>query len=543
MKKEHKLASVVLMALFLLSGLAIDFGVTTHDSAALSNAGGLDKRQNNPSVPPDVATFMSTTWGSPLTMDEAARIEREAMVNTYSEPDAHLFPLMTKDMNETSAVQTDDNGGGVVIESLQESGWPWQPWPSQRKDFAALPIAPVCEGRWWPKKDYSTLAFDIPMILPLQGSLYIWAWVIRDKDSNNRYLTFWFDNNFVQQFVVGSGGFKTSVYVPPEKINTGLTRHRVEISINYCGLIDQGWKLLYTWLGIGSGPNGNQQTPPSNGPGYTGYPYDLTELTPRTGQTHCVMEYSVLAGASTVLYITTQNAADPTSRTIVLYFEKDDGTYEQKGNISTGGSFQVSLGNRADDSYRKLKLEIRYLPDIDYAKRITQLAVNHLGWNLEVDYMPYSPISSLQAQMDIMIAYYRIHSYHTVTYTVSQDLPNEQPTTFAKHEQYWNSYFNHKGQNNWEYVIYVENLNPANAGWHYAPTFGGIRLADWGIAINDMYWYSPYVIMHEYGHHIYILEWTLYVPEIYCYNPCCAMSTGCGSGWYCFYHFWLRRTM
>ncbi len=540
---KQKLVSLILIPLFFISGMGADFTLAAPGGAVQSPGSTLSSSGNRDGLvgAPDVLEFMTTSWRRPLSMDEVARIEGEAMVNVYSEPEVRLFPSPTTDGNETSVVQTDDAGEGA-IESLQESGWPWQPWPKQRKDFPALPTAPVLEGRWWPKKDYSTLSFDIQIDLPVQGSLYIWTWIVQDQDTHSRYLTFWFDNNFVQQFVVGYYGFKSSVYVPPEKINPALTRHRVEISINYCGLVDRGWKLLYTWVGNGTGPSADYQQPPLSG---LDYPYDLTELTPRTSQTHCVMEYVVLAGPNTVLSIVTQNFADTLARTIYIYFEKNDGTYELKGNISTGGAFNVLLGDRPDDCYRKLKLEFRYLPDIDYAKRITTLAVYHDGWKLEVDYMPGTPISTLQAQIEYMIAYYKLHSYHTVTYSIDTVLPDERPTTSLKHEEYFKAHFFHKGVSLWEYVIYVEDLEYMGkhpAGWHYAPSPYGIRLADWGIAINDDYSYMWCVIMHEYGHHIYILEWYPYQPEVYCWNHGCVMSDAGGNGWYCFYHWWLRQT-
>jgi hypothetical protein len=308
--------------------------------------------------------------------------------------------------------------------------------------------------------------------------------------------------------------------------------------INWCGWKDHQWKLLYGWVGNGDGPNGDQQTPPLDS---NGFPYPMNELTPRTGQTHCVMEFDVLAGENTLLNIQTENVEDTTRRSVYVYFENSGGTYDWKGWISCPGSYQVWLGEHPDNVHRKLKLEFRYLPDIDYAKRIKQLCVTHVGWKLEVDYMPNTPITTLTSQITSMNAYYKTHSYHYVTYTTSQDISEDPVTTFSEHYSYYLNYFDHIGQAKWEYVLYVENTDPLAAGWHYAAHFYGIRLYDYGIAINDDYWYMSYVIWHEYGHHIFI-SIPFWGPEDYCDTPECVMSDAGGEGWYCFYHFWGRKT-
>lgn len=505
---------------------------------------------NSPDLDPSAELFLNTQWAEPLTTEQAAVIEYKSMSDLYSEPDSYGFSTLDQesdDFNSTGCapqIYASDELAveDATIESLDESGWPWQPWLSVRNDFPALPPAPAMEGRWWPKKSYSTLSFDIQIDIPISGELYIWAWIIRDQDSYSRYLTFRFDNNFVQQYIIGWLGFKSSVHVPASMINTGLTRHRVEISINYCGYVDRGWKLLYGWVGNGTGPNGDQQTPPMD---TSGNLYSMTELTPRTGQTHCVMEFDVLAGEYTLLNIQTENVADSTSRTIYVYFENSGGTYDWKAMISSPGSYQVYLGEHTDNVHRKLKLEFRYLPDIDYAKRIKQLCVTHVGWKLEIDYMPSAPISLLVYQTDQMNAYYKTHSYHYVTYTTSQDLSEDYETTQLEHSTYFSSYFNHWGQAKWEYVIYVndlvDNVGKHGAGWHYAPQLLGIRTADYGIGIADNYFYMSYVIWHEYGHHIYI-SCPPVGPEVYCSNPGCVMNGTDPDGWYCFYHFWERRT-
>jgi hypothetical protein len=491
---------------------------------------------------PATEKFLNTQWNEPVTEKAAKETERISKLHWYSEPSIHQFPestFVTNDANTTEPQHTSTADGDVGIESIVEPGWPWQPWPSSRTDFPALPLAPVMEGRWWPKKSYSTLSFDVPIDLPIEDDLYIWAWLARDQDTYGRYLTFWFDNNLVAQYIIRSWetGFKTSVHVPADKINPGLSRHRVEISINYGGYKDRGWRLYYAWVGIGDGPNGDQQTPPLDS---NDYPYDFTELTPRTGQTHCVMEYVVYAGESTILNIQTVSVNDPYLRSVKIYFEDNNGDYDYIRTIYSPGAYQVSLNNddHPDYSIRKLKLEFRYLPDIDYAKRIVQLGVHHLHWQFEIDYMPNlypsNALSKLLTSINTMNAYYALHAYHRVSYTTAQDLPSDSTTTIWEHNSYFYTYFDHIWDYKWEYLILVRGLDPSAAGWHLT-----IFYVDVGIAINDYYTHMDYLIYHEYGHHIWIS-----VPEVYCPNDGCVMTDSGepGDGWYCFLHWWDRGT-
>ena len=552
MSKQRYLKSMAVMILFIASTTSLSmmdlhgFDGISYLNVPSKQGASVYEPQHPELLAPEVIRFMSTDWKEPLSAEENQRIEEESKYHLFSSSEIHQFPQNNVgiDLNETSreSVDAESDTGGVGTRSLDGRYWPWS-YPSNppfsfRIDFPALPLAPIMEGRWWPKKSYSTLAFDIEAD-DFDGELYIWAWISRDMDTYSRFLTFWFDNNYVDQFIIGAGGFKSGVHVPQDKINSGYSRHRVEISINYCGYVDHGWKLNYAWVGNGTGGLGTQQTPLLNP---DDYPNDFTELTPRTGQTHCVMEYDVLAGESTTLNIETQNVADPYRRSIYVYFEKADGTYEWKAFISTGSGYQIYLGEHPDNCHRKLKLVFRYMPDIDYAKRITQLGVHHIGWNLEVDYMPYTPISTLLGQIDYMNAYYKMHAYHRVAYTASQDLPDDWSTTESEHIGYWNTYFNHKGESKWEYTIYVENLDPAAAGWYISYRFYGYRYLSYGIAISSAYHNYDHVIWHEYGHFIYIsYDWPI---EIYCPNPGCVMTDQGGHpSWYCFFHWNGRMTV
>ncbi|MHA2153529.1 MAG: hypothetical protein ACXAAQ_16290, partial [Candidatus Thorarchaeota archaeon] len=366
--RQRSLKSMTVMLLFIASATSLAM-IDIHGFIGISYSDVLSKQgastyesQSSELMATDVIRFINTDWKKPLSAEENQRIEEESKYHLSSSSEINQFPQNNVgiDLNESSKeseVDAASDMSGVGTLSLDDTKWPWAyphyPPFSNRYDFPALPQAPIMEGRWWPKKGYSTLAFDIEAD-DFDGELYIWAWISRDMDTYSRFLTFWFDNNYIDQFIIGAGGFKNSVHVPQEKINSGYSRHRVEISINYCGYVDRGWKLQYAWVGNGTGGYGSQQTPLLNP---TGYPNDFTELTPRTGQTHCVMEYDVLAGESTILNIETQNAADPYTRSIYVYFENAGGTYDWKGFISTGWGYEIYLGEHPDNSHRKRKLE------------------------------------------------------------------------------------------------------------------------------------------------------------------------------------------
>jgi hypothetical protein len=549
LKKKKAISIVMIQFLFISASLTLLSPIGLSSMGLLFSMQDSITSSNSQDLDPNAELFLNTQWDEPLTVEQAKVIEVNSMNDLYSEPETLTYTTFNQDFdypNETERksqtnLNDDQVTEDVTIESLDESGWPWQPWPSVRDDFPALPIAPAMEGRWWPKKGYSTLVFDIQIDTPITDELYIWVWIVCDQDQYNRIFTLTFDGNQIGQYLLTPWtGIKSCKHIPSQYIDTDLTKHKVEMMINWCGWKDHQWKLLYGWVGNGDGPDGDDQTPPLDS---NGFPYPMNELTPRTGQTHCVMEFDVLAGENTLLNIQTENVEDTTSRTVYVYFENSGGTYDWKGSIRSPGSYQVNLGEHTDNAHRKLKLVFRYLPDIDYAKRIKQLCVTHIGWKLEIDYMPYTHISTLSSHINSMNAYYKTHSYHYVTYSTSQDLDDYPVTTEQNHVVFYTYDFDHRGQAKWEYVIYVESLSPPTAaGWHYAPKPFGFRIADYGIAISDVYYAYFQVIWHEYGHHIYISD-PVWGPEDPCSNPDCVMSYSTyPEEWYCFYHFWQRQT-
>ena len=431
-----------------------------------------------------------------------------------------------EDLNKTDAVNSIETLGPQTYPVW--SVWPWQDDSHPRVDFSALTTAPNMNGHYWLQKSYSTLAFDIEIDEPISESVYLWIWLVRNADTYTRYLTIEFDNNQIDRFTIGSTGFKGAIQIPSNKIATGVDKHLVELTINYGGWKYQGWRLEYCWVGMGSGSQGYQQTPilDSNSPYY---PKPFTELVPRSGLTDTSVEYKVICGTNTKLNIETTNVNDPTTRVVYVYI---DDIY--KGAIQSPGAYEVSLGNYAPDSQSCiLKLVFKNMPDIDYAKRISQLAVHRVGFNLEIDVMEGVPQSTIYNQILAMNAWLVLHGYHRVSIYFSGELLEDPLTTRTDHIWYWTWFFEHKIYSFWEYVIVVQTLEGLAAGWH-----GGSAIVDIGIAISDDYSGST-TIWHEYGHHLGIQEIDG-GEEVYCTNSRCVMSENRYATYYCWYHWHLR---
>lgn len=484
---------------------------------------------------PDVKKFLETDWQAPLTDEMRDELLDESSKYIWSEP---MFGenIEYKDMNltsESSAVE------GTDAITLGDQNWPvWSVWPWQddshlRKDFSALPVAPNMNGHYLLKKSYSTLTFDILFTKPTSGNVYIWIWLVRDQDTYTRTLTVKFDGSQFagSQFVVGASGFKGALLVPSSIISPGYVRHTIDISINFGGYKDRGWRLEFCWMGLGNNANGYEQTPPqeTTSPYYT---QDLEELVPQSGTTDVVVEYKVICGTNTKLNIETENVNDAYSRVVDIYIDN-----VKKGTISSPGAYELTLGEYAPGSQQCiLKFVFKNMPDIYKSKRITQLAVHRIGFNLEIDTMEGCSQATLITRMNAMNAWLVLHGYHRITYYFSGILGFAEETTPADHRGCWFWFYEHKFISFWEYVIYVNKLiydGEYDAGWHFADF-----LFDYGIGISEIDSKTT-TIWHEYGHHIGIYEENQQGKENYCWNSRCVMSTS-GAYYYCWFHWHLR---
>lgn len=284
-------------------------------------------------------------------------------------------------------------------------------------------------------------------------------------------------------------------------------------------------------MGLGNNANGYEQTPPqeTTSPYYT---QDLEELVPQSGTTDVVVEYKVICGTNTKLNIETENVNDAYSRVVDIYIDN-----VKKGTISSPGAYELTLGEYAPGSQQCiLKFVFKNMPDIYKSKRITQLAVHRIGFNLEIDTMEGCSQATLITRMNAMNAWLVLHGYHRITYYFSGILGFAEETTPADHRGCWFWFYEHKFISFWEYVIYVNKLiydGEYDAGWHFADF-----LFDYGIGISEIDSKTT-TIWHEYGHHIGIYEENQQGKENYCWNSRCVMSTS-GAYYYCWFHWHLR---
>lgn len=386
--------------------------------------------------------------------------------------------------------------GRFAISNTQDKDWPWD--GSNGEQFAAETLAPTMECRWWPKLYYSSLFFDMSYhSLNALNDVFLYVWIQRDQDTAQRSFKFYFDGYSIATYSITSS-YKGSVGVPNSKISSG-DLHTIRIEGQGLSGVDRGWKLLY--IGIGRNTN-----PPQ--PLQLNYvPVPLNEYTPYTASTDCAMEYSVVAGESTLLEITTANANDPTTRSIDVYIQDYYGSYIWKKTISTGSLQTADLGSWTDNTIRKMKLVFKNVGTIENAKKITRLSVTYIGCKIEVDYMSqcWSTSTEITPILNSLNDYLKTHAAHRIYWEFSEILTYKQTVTTSDHWDYFYTKFNHVLQNKWEYTIWVDRLDvggsPA-AGNHLWYWFL-YTVWDCGIALSHYYGgANPITFMHEYGHHL-----------------------------------------
>jgi hypothetical protein len=184
------------------------------------------------------------------------------------------------------------------------------------------------------------------------------------------------------------------------------------------------------------------------------------------------------------------------------------------------------------------------------------LAVHHKGWAVEVDAMSGLDYTTLGSAIDVAQAYYKTHGYHRMEYAVDDtSIQFSTTTTDAEFQTFCISYFDHRGQSDWTWVLLLNQLT----GDPVAAYYPGYGIAIPQKTIDDkttfyggtrLQWMAT-SFMHEFGHSINILElegiWPFWLHERYCSNADCVMS-GAGADntryhepWYCFYHWCLRN--
>jgi len=162
------------------------------------------------------------------------------------------------------------------------------------------------------------------------------------------------------------------------------------------------------------------------------------------------VEYEVLGGSNTSLALATVNVADPVTRLADVYVDDLWGGVVYWGSIYSPGYYEFNIGTYYADQRLIVRLVFRNMPDISYAKKVTQLAVHSCLWTLEIDYMSAVNHDSVNSWINTMNAYHILYSYKRVYWYWSGNPGDTYQTTTADHRYYWLTCFEHKTYSFWE---------------------------------------------------------------------------------------------
>ncbi len=417
----------------------------------------------------------------------------------------------------------------------------------------ATPLTPAKDGHWFIKTGYSQQKFRFDAQHPgFWGGYYkVHVQLARDADVYSRILKLFIDGTEFYSAVISSSGFHGDIQTP---FIWWHGEHTITVQINYCGWVEHQWRLDYFWV-------------------YDEYgtPQDVNGEYFQAGISAPKNEYRIRGGTDTRLSITVKHAANPgtwgAAFTLKVYM---DGAYKTSIAVPNGEwSFEVDLGDYSFDSLRTLKLT--YTDSVvspGYRIIVINQPHHDAGW-VEVDYFSgHAPASS---DLNYLESYYIVHGYNRADFFLSSAITGSDYTNYknldissTSSSSDWgylrNKYFANKGNTpKYEWCLFAHYLYANGQLW------AGVLGAHWssyltgGIAIHDqlmmdyrsgwnppsMSAYRRTVLMHEYGHHIDIIDRNSQGGEIYCSNIYCCMHaafTVAGynvneAPWYCAHHW------
>ncbi len=405
--------------------------------------------------------------------------------------------------------------------------------------YPAVPLSPAMEGHWFPKATYSRLYFlvDVPYSQELPW-YSIGARIVADQDTLDRVLTVKADG-----VVVYSETIRDEEGFDGEVVTTGSGLKRIELQIDYGAHVDKGWKLLDFYVRKFV----NQELP------------ILGEYFPQASTAR--LTYQVIAGSDTRINVKMESDQDPVPRVLKVYV---DGVLNHSG-AGSDFAYEWSLGDYPDGSVHEILLELTYGGYAEWGKRLSINRVHRFRGGVEIDYM--SGHCPTQEDLDVLEAYYVNMYYDRVEFDLNDSISHEDYFDLSTDgsspsQHYWdisNQYRDHAGDSRWEWVLCCHYITWSGA----SVTWLGMHWGDLGIFIPDQSlvylaswpWNPPVssyrrtIVMHEYGHHVWILDWNPIVnptnPEVYCINWGCAMATADFNiveyPWYCQHHWSQRR--
>jgi len=401
-------------------------------------------------------------------------------------------------------------------------------------ELPAYPLTPAMEGHWFPKAGYSRIYFKVrnPYSIDQQTGFGLRMKIVCDQDSFDRILTVTVDGLVVYDEVISTrNGFDGVVWVP------GSFTRKVMIQIRWGGYVEKGWKLVHFC--------------PER---YNMEPLEiLGEYFPKEGISH--LTYQVRAGTDTELSLELDSDQDGIARYIRVYI---DG--QLKHTRAGDGAWIFSLGDYTDDSIHEVTLELEYGGYAEWGKILTINRIHHFAGAVEIDYMEgHCPSNE---DLDVLEAYFIYLDYHRAEFHMDQQVPyiyeldlgNRETGLSQQYLSYENSYRQHSGTD-WEWMLFIHyglwNVASILLGLHFGGNMG-IVMHDQFIIDYSNWLFSPSlsafrrtVMLHEYGHHINIIDREHDGDERYCVNDYCTMSAVdvgfwfnvLSYPWYCDHHW------
>jgi hypothetical protein len=220
-------------------------------------------------------------------------------------------------------------------------------------------------------------------------------------------------------------------------------------------------------------------------------------------------------------------------------YEKSGSTAQFKHSDNGDHAWEWSLGDYPDGSVHEVMVELQYGGYAEWGKKLTINRISHFKGGIEVDYMPGHAPS--QDDLNVLKAYYILLGYDRPEFQLNDevqhvdifDLSTDGYWPSAQYWEYSNAYRDHAGDPKWEWMLCVHYFS-----WQgvLQSNTWGLHWGGYGIILHDQVmidWSWLYAIsasrrtiaLHEYGHHINIVDRDSTFSERYCVNYQCAMSS------------------
>jgi len=507
--------------------VAYQFGLEKPLSESVPNPDGQVSTHDNFSSSYDIIMEEYTT-----TINQTSPLNHEVPSTSLNDSSAfqidHSGDELLPDMNHTTRQHSPQSG------STESSNTANSHTGIDHRYIQALPYW-TKEGHWFPKTAYSQIRYQVHFGSYIGLATFkAYVKVQRGADTYCRYLRVYLDEGRVDQKIICSG---TSEFTFDFNIWWGGT-HTLTLEIYWGGWRDYGWKLVmievydaewdvcsetwehYTWY----------------------YRHDLgTEFFGKTA--HSRLEFDVLLGPNSWAWIKIDRHDDTYARFFWIYV---DGVKKNGDGDWTPLSKPFYLGEYVRGSLHKLRLEIYWggYKDCGWKLDMKQFKVFYDSLFVEVDYMQASDHNhkpDANNILNVITDYYKLHGAQNTVFVIDDAVPHVDSLSWNQHKSYYSSYFDHKGQYGWKYMLAGHYSGIIyEVGYIFedppdVPNDTMIFIADQLVhEVSGWYWPWPItyeklmrnVIMHELGHTVGIIITDAQGREVYCPQPYSVMAKG-----------------